>query len=195
VEGFKIGYIHIWPYTGEQYHRTFLDALSREALRDADALLWDLREGPGGANPEYLNVFNRKVPRLESSGRDGASVLLDVQWRKPVAMLVNRSVRSGKEILAFGFRKYGIGKVIGERTAGAVAGGRPFLLSNGAILFLAVRSVRVDGEILEGIGVSPDIEVPMDIRFLGGRDVQVEKGLDYLAEVLKGKGTDERRKR
>ena len=35
-------------------------------------------------------------------------------------MLVNGGSRSGKEVLAYGFRKHGIGPVVGSRTAGAV---------------------------------------------------------------------------
>jgi carboxyl-terminal processing protease len=50
----------------------------------------------------------------------GAREFDDVKWRKPVAMLVNGGTRSGKEVLAYGFKKYHLGEVIGTHTEGAV---------------------------------------------------------------------------
>jgi len=82
---------------------------------------------------------------------------------------VNAFSRSGKELLAFGARKYHLATVIGERTPGQTLGGRLFPLSNGDALFLAVQSSRIDGVNLEGVGVPPDIEVPFDIRYCAGR--------------------------
>jgi carboxyl-terminal processing protease len=109
---------------------------------------------------------------------------LDFQWRKPVVMLVNNGSRSGKEILAYGFQKYKLGKVIGTKTAGAVVGGSPFLLKDGNLLYLAVIDVLVDGERLEGKGVIPDIEVPFPLEYAQGKDPQLEKAVEVLLEQL-----------
>jgi carboxyl-terminal processing protease len=97
-------------------------------------------------------------------------------------MLVNKGSRSGKEILAYGFKKYGIGKVVGTKTAGAVVGGSPFLLEDGNLLYLAVVDVLVDGERLEGKGVIPDIEVPSPLEYAQGKDPQLEKAVEVLLE-------------
>jgi carboxyl-terminal processing protease len=180
----RIGYIHLLSYASEEFHNAFLEALAGP-LKNADALVWDLRDGWGGANPKYLNVFNERVPMLSLTDRDAATSAYDSQWRKPVAMLVNGRVRSGKEVLAYAFKKYGTGKVIGERTAGAVLGGAPFVISDGSVLYLAVQGVRVDGDVLEGKGVEPDIAVRMDIEYLGGKDSQLQKAIEYFAETLK----------
>ena len=99
--------------------------------------------------------------------------------------LVNRTTRSGKEILAFGAKQYRLATVIGERTAGAVLGATLFPLSNADLLYLAERSSLVDNVNLEGVGVAPDIEVPMDVRYSGGRDVQIERAVEYLLETLR----------
>ena len=60
---------------------------------------------------QYLDLFNARAPTLQVSrpqrrDRD----CLDVKWRKPVAVLINEGTRSGKEVLAYGFREYGIGR-------------------------------------------------------------------------------------
>lgn len=74
--------------------------------------------------------------------------------------------------------------VIGERTPGKTLGGRLFPLSNKDMLFLAVQSFRIDGVNLEGVGVAPDIEVPFDIRYCSGHDLQLEKAVEYLVDEL-----------
>jgi carboxyl-terminal processing protease len=187
--GKKVGYIHLLSYASEDFHRVFLEALMGP-LEGADALIWDLRDGWGGADPKYLNVFNKEVPVLSLTDREGKTHRYDPQWRKPVVMLTNGTVRSGKEVLAYAFKKYGIGKVIGERTAGAVLGGTPFVLSDGSILYLAVHGVRVDDVVLEGDGIEPDIAVPMDVEYLAGNDRQLQKAVEYFAETFKHRGAD-----
>ena len=182
--GKHIGYIHIYSYAGDEYHQELLNALVWGALKKADALIIDLRYGLGGAWPYYLNIFNRNIPALEMIDRDGKKTTVDSQWRKPAVYLVNAFSRSGKELLAFGARKYHMATVIGERTPGQTLGGRLFPLSNNDMLFLAVQSSRIDGVNLEGVGVAPDIEVLFDVRYCSGHDVQLEKAVEYLIDQL-----------
>ncbi|MHB9154918.1 MAG: S41 family peptidase, partial [Endomicrobiales bacterium] len=179
--GRKIGYIHVWSYAGEMYQKELAAEITGGVLKDADALVWDLRDGWGGADPAYLNVFNRKVPVLTITDREGKTVAADPQWRKPAVMLVNKNTRSGKEVLAYGFKKYGLGAVVGEKTGGEVLAGRLFVISDGSLLYLAVGEPRVDGELLEGAGVEPDIAVPADFRYSGGKDPQLEKAVECLS--------------
>jgi carboxyl-terminal processing protease len=101
-------------------------------------------------------------------------------------MLVNGGTRSGKEILAYGFKKYGLGEVIGTQTTGAVLAGRAFLLSDGSLLLLAVADVRVDGQRLEGVGVTPTIEVPFAVEYAQGKDPQLERAIDLLSRSVRG---------
>src|SRR5262249_21277448 len=98
----RIGYVHVWCYAGYAYQRE-LERLLSGPFNDADALIWDLRDGWGGAVPEYLDLFNTRAPTMQITDRSGASEFEDVKWRKPVAMLVNGGTRSGKEVLAYGF--------------------------------------------------------------------------------------------
>ena len=77
-------------------------------------------------------------------------------------MLINERSRSDKELLACGFGKYGYGKFVRTRMAGAVTAGSTFRVGGEAPLYLAVGDVRVDGERLEGKDVEPDFAVPSD---------------------------------
>jgi carboxyl-terminal processing protease len=180
----RIGYVHIWSYADEQYQQLLVEEIGFGKLKDTQGLILDLRDGWGGADPNYLNIFNKQVPVLTQMSRDGVKRTIDLQWRKPVVMLVNNGSRSGKEILAYGFKKYGLGKLIGTKTAGAVVGGSPFLLEDGNLLYLAVVDVWIDGERLEGKGVIPDIEVPFPLEYAQGKDPQFNKAVDVLLEQL-----------
>jgi carboxyl-terminal processing protease len=107
----RIGYVHVWSYAGGRYQAALEDLIADGPLRDADALVWDLRGGWGGAEPEYLDLFNPRAPTMQTTDRDGKTGMVDVKWRKPVAMLINGGTRSGKEVLAYGFKEYRLGEL------------------------------------------------------------------------------------
>ena len=181
--GRRIGYIRVWSYAGREYQDLLVEELWSGRLRDAEALVIDLRGGWGGASPSYLDPF-LPGPEMRVRDRGGREHPVAFKWRRPVGLLIDEGTRSGKEILARGFRGYGLGPVVGERTAGAVVAGRAFLLGDDSLLYLAVNDVTVDGERLEGPGVAPDIEVPFDPRYAGDTDPQLERIVRELAEEL-----------
>jgi carboxyl-terminal processing protease len=162
-----IGYVHVWSYAGDQYQELLTQELTYGKLKEADGLILDLRDGWGGATPDYLSIFTAKIPTLTQ---------------------VNNGTRSGKEILAYGFKQYDIGPVVGTKTAGAVVGGSPFLMQDGSLLYLAVVDVFVNGERLEGKGVTPDIEVPYQLEYARGQDPQKDKALEVVVEAIKKRG-------
>ena len=138
----------------------------------------------GGASPSYLNIFHQQVPNMAMINRNGEEVGINLQWRKPAAYLVNGYSTSGKELLAYGAKKYNLAYVTGSRTAGSVLGGQLIALSNNDLLYLAVMDIKVDGERLEGVGVLPDHEIQMSIPYLQGNDIQLEGTVDFLLEKL-----------
>jgi C-terminal processing protease CtpA/Prc len=182
--GLRIGYAHIWSYAGRAYQDALEELIGTGLLKDADALVLDLREGWGGAVPEYLDLFNARAPTMQVRGRNGSTELDNVKWRRPAALLVNERSRSGKEVLAYGFKKYRLGEVIGSRTSGAVLAATAYLISNGDLLLLAVADVRADGERLEGVGVEPTIEVPFDSSYAAGQDPQLGRAIEVLSRKL-----------
>jgi carboxyl-terminal processing protease len=186
--GARVAYIHVWSYAGLHYQRKLKEIVCYGPLKDADALVLDIRDGWGGANPAYLNLFNRDVPVMTMQPRNGEPRMVDGQWRKPVVLLINEGSRSGKEIIAYGFRRYDIGPIVGTRTKGAVVAGRPFVLADDSLLYLAVSDVRVDGERLEGVGVAPDIEVPFDVRYAAGADPQLDRAVEEAARLVRKGG-------
>jgi carboxyl-terminal processing protease len=172
--GLRIGYIHIWSYAEFPYQRLLLQELQSGTLKDAQALVLDLRDGWGGAELSYLQPFLGRLPTMSVIGRNGGEEFENVRWNKPVAMLVNGGTRSGKEILADAFERYRLGPGVGSHTAKAVLGARAILMSDDTLLLLAVADVIIDGRRLEGVGVEPTVTAPFRIEYASGRDPQLE---------------------
>lgn len=187
VLGKAIGYIHIYNYAGSQYQDALIEALCFGKLKDVDGVVIDLRFGLGGADPAYLNLFNPNIPVMESIAQDGTRQKYDPQWRKPCAFLVDRTSRSGKEIIAYGAKKYQLALVTGDTTAGAVLAGSLYPLANKDMLYLATQDAKVNGERLEGNGVVPDVLIPMDVRYIQGKDVRITQTMELVAGMVKEK--------
>ena len=77
---------------------------------------------------------------------------------------------------------------MGERTAGYVTGGRKEDISSDSLLYYGSCKIVFDGKTLEGVGVEPDIDVPFDVRFAAGKDVQLERAKDEMVRLIEGRG-------
>ena len=177
-KGKKIAYANLWSCAGEEHQQAIQDAII-DSFQAAEALVIDFRNGWGGCNAEFLNLFNPYIPIFTGiDQRAGKTETTDTQWRKPLFLLINAGTRSGKEVVAFAIKKHKIGTLIGERTAGAVMAGQAFLLSDGSLLYLAVHDGLLDGQRLEGVGVEPDVYVAAPLPFAQGKDPQLEAVLD-----------------
>lgn len=179
--GTTVAYVPLFSCAGERYMEALQDSIGGR-LREARALVLDFRDGWGGCNPAFVGVFNDAVPALENIGRDGKAQRFDSQWRGPLVVLINGGTRSGKEVVSYALKKHRRGFLVGKRTAGAVVGGRCFLLSDRSLLYLAVADSRVDGERLEGIGVAPDVEVEDTLPYAAGADPQLDRALDLATK-------------
>lgn len=182
----KVGYIHIWSNAADQYQQKLQEELIYGRLKNTDGLILDLRDGWGGGDISYLNIFTaQKTPSLTSVQRNGRRYTYNYQWKKPVVMLVNEGSRSSKEILAFNFQQNQIGSVIGTKTTGAVVAGRPYIMQDGSLLYLAVADVFLDeNQRLEGKGVTPDINVPFSLEYAQGADPQKQKAVETVLKAL-----------
>ncbi|WP_414756504.1 S41 family peptidase [Anabaena sp. CCY 9910] len=185
-ENKKIGYVHIWSNAADPYQQQLQNELIYGRLKNADGLILDLRDGWGGGDISYLNIFTaEQSPSVTHVQRNGRRYTYNYQWKKPVVMLVNEGSRSSKEILAFNFQQNQIGQVIGTKTTGAVVAGRPYIMQDGSLVYVAVADVFLnDNQRLEGKGVTPDINVPFSLEYAQGVDPQKQKAIETLLKVL-----------
>ena len=179
----KIGYVHVWSYASRRMQSALEELMSDGAAQGRRRPGLGPARGWGGAQPRYLDLFNPRAPTMKVIGRNGETGFVDVKWRKPVAALINEGTRSGKEVLAYGFKEYRLGELVGHRTEGAVLAATAFLIGDDGLLLLAVEDVLVDGQRLEGVGVTPTIEVPFNSRYAAGGDPQLDRAVEVLARA------------
>ena len=173
VCGKRIGYFHLWAGTHEKFEEALLAAAQR-AAGETDAFILDLRDGFGGAYPDYLNPFFA----ADAQGRSIPQV-----YSKPVVTLINEGVRSGKEWIANIMKETHRATLIGSQTRGYFLGGRLFPIKAGRFdLFLAVAT-GPSGVNLEGNGVRPDLEIKSELPYSAGVDPQ----LQFAQYVLGGR--------
>ena len=172
----SIGYARVWSWAGTSYQRV-LEELVFDTLADCDALVLDLRGPWGGASLSGLDLFDDRGPELQAIDREGRSRALASHWTKPVVLVTDDSVRSGKEMIAYVFQQRGRGPLVGTRTAGAVMAGQCFPIAERAMLYLAVMDCRIDGQRLEGVGVEPTIVVDHDWPYAAGHDPSLERAI------------------
>jgi carboxyl-terminal processing protease len=172
ARGKKIARIHLWHFMTPRMSDLLAQSLDG-SLHDADALLLDVR-GRGG----QALVIQRVLANFKGD---------HPRWRRPVTALIDGETRSAKEIFAWAFHRDGLGKLVGERTKGAVIGCQFEKLFDGSVLMLPVQDVRgmTQGEQLEGAGVEPDVKVdegPLPYRH--GRDRIAERGIEVTLDRL-----------
>ena len=184
--GRRIGYVPVWSCAGVEVEESLTEAFAGK-LADAEALVLDLRGGWGGCNPDLVGLFDPAVPDLARVDREGHRAVFQSAWRKPLVLLIDGESRSGKEVVARALQRHGRATFVGERTAGAVLAGQPFLLSDGSLFYLAVQDILVDGERLEGKGVTPEFPVASELPYAEGRDPQLERALDVAVDRLKAR--------
>jgi carboxyl-terminal processing protease len=159
-------------------------------FHDTEGIIIDIRDGFGGSPAtEYIHPFlegGLEKITIESAMRKYKGKY-QAAYNKPVVVLINGGSRSGKELLAYFFKKTKRGLLIGERTAGYVCGGSYKRISEDSLLLYGAAMLDIDGKRLEGVGVAPDIEVPFDIRFAGGKDIQLERAKDEIIKLIEAK--------
>ncbi len=183
----EIGYLHIRAMDSASYRkfqRDLLDRLGRKAL------IIDQRfNGGGGIDQELLAILNQRVKYQSWRGRDSVEVPRPVQaFFGPMCVLQNERSASDAEMFPDGFRKLGLGKLVGVPTMGAVIGTGSYRLMDGSSIRTPGSGVfTAAGENLENYGVQPDVWVdntPED--FLAGHDRQIEKAIEVLRAEMKG---------
>ncbi len=153
-------------------------------------LIIDLRGNPGGmgamANgiagllterPGILGTMNMRTAHMKF-----AYFPQPHAWLGPVVILLDGLSGSTSEILAAGLQENGRVKIVGQRSLGAALPSYLVKLPTGGIFQYAIADyVTPRGIMIEGRGVTPDLEVGLDRRLLlDGRDSQIEAAIRLL---------------
>lgn len=142
-----------------------------EALRQqgAVALIFDVRNNPGGYKHELVNVLDYLLPEgviFKSENYMGETQedrsdknCVDL----PMAVLVNGNSYSAAEFFAAALDDYDAAIVVGEKTCGKGYFQNTFVLSDGSAVNLSTgKYYTPNGISLAGVGLTPELEVPVD---------------------------------
>jgi tricorn protease len=191
--GGRVGYVHI-PDMGSRGLNEFVKYYYPQLRKDA--LIVDVRgNGGGNVSPQIIERLRREpamitIARNSTMNFDPAGMVAG-----PKVMLLNEYSASDGDIVAYRFRKYGLGPIIGRRSWGGVVGIRGSLpLLDGGFLNRPEFS-RYDLEgaewIMEGTGVEPDIVVDNDpAREFAGIDDQLDRAIAVILEALTTQGVN-----
>ena len=110
-------------------------------------------------------------------------------YHGPVAVLIDGLSASCSEIFAGGLKDLGRARIFGSTTAGAVLPSTIEMLPNQDGFQYAFANYRSEkGDVLEGVGVIPDVEVYQTREaLLQGKDRVLETALQWIGETKKSK--------
>lgn len=168
--------------------RKALQALASEG--PIRSVVLDLRSNPGGLIVEAVDVgglfLPAGTPLARVLERGSAPNLLKTSAtplvpRVPVAVLVNGGSASGSEIVAGALKDYQRALVVGDKTAGALAGSILVSLPEGGMSVTVERILLPKSAKVEGIGLSPNLPVDLSVTAMErGEDSQLQAALRVL---------------
>ncbi len=183
----RIGYLHLYAM-GDPDLGTFARDFFEHV--DKDGIIIDVRGNRGGnVSSALLHVLMRRIWTFYQ-WRLGGPVMTDMPqtFRGHLAVLCDQSTYSDGEYFTAGAKAFGLGPVIGTRTAGAAVGlNRSNRIIDGGVASIGeVPAYGLDGEwLIEGSGVEPTMEVinPPVATFSGG-DAQLEAAIRSVLERM-----------
>jgi carboxyl-terminal processing protease len=185
----NLAYLEIQQFT-EQTAADLDQELQRVIDAGYEGLILDLRRNPGGgldATVEVADMFLDEGVIITQVDREGRETVYEAHEGNeagdlPIAVLVGPGSASGSEVLAAALRDHGRAKLIGEKTFGKGSVNHIRNLSNGGALYVTIARWRTpNGELIEGVGLEPDVPValtPEDVE--ANRDTQLFAAIDFL---------------
>ncbi|MGM9513585.1 S41 family peptidase [Roseateles sp. DB2] len=185
----RIGYVHLramGPNDIADFAREFYAASDREGL------IIDVRYNNGGNIDSWVleKLLRRAWAFWQRRSPEGAKPYPNMQhvFRGHAVVLMNEDTYSDGETFSEGFKRLGIGPVIGKTSSGAGVwlSDRNRLLDNGIMRAAETGQMDINGQFLiEGKGVTPDIEVDNPPRATAkGQDAQLERAIAELKKRM-----------
>ncbi len=188
----KVGYLYL-----PSFYTDFNDPSGRTSWKDvrtelrklkkdgANALIFDLRNNGGGSLPdvvEMAGLFIPKGPIVQVKARYTDPHIMtdhnnDVEWDKPVIIMVNEFSASASEILAAALQDYERAIIVGSHTTHGKGTVQRFVELNrtlrsndvpdlGALKLTTQKFYRVTGGATQLKGVTPDIVWPDNYTYI-----------------------------
>ncbi len=181
-----IGYVHLRAMGGNNFTewvKNFYPVFDRQGL------IIDVRHNRGGNIDSWILEKLLRRAWFYWQDRVGKPTWnMQYAFRGHLVVLCNERTASDGEAFAEGFRRLGLGKVIGTRTWG----GEIWLSSSNVLVDRGLASAAETGVygpegawLIEGHGVDPDVVVDnLPHTTFEGRDAQLEAAVKHLQELI-----------
>ena len=163
-----IGYVRIENFVARSAEET-LAVIEDLIAQGATKLILDVRFNSGGYEEELVKILDYLLPEgtlVSNRDKEGKTETFESDAEfldMPMAVLINEESYSAAELFAAVLREYDAAQIVGSRTVGKGYYQNLFRLNDGSAVDLSVgRYFTSKGENLEGIGLIPDVEVPME---------------------------------
>lgn len=142
-----------------------------ESLRaqGAEKLVFDVRNNPGGYAHELVKLLDYLLPEgdlfrtVDYAGREAVDRSKDGFLDMPMAVLVNKESYSAAEFFAAAMQEYEAAVIVGEKTSGKGRFQSTFTMDDGSAAAISIgKYYTPNGVSLEGVGITPDVEVSVD---------------------------------
>jgi tricorn protease len=181
-----MGYVHLRAMGANdvnQWYREFYPAFDRQGL------IIDVRQNRGGNIDAFILDKLLRRAWMYWKGRAGEPTWnMHYAFRGHMVVLVDAETASDGEAFADGFRRLGLGVVIGTRTwGGEIWLSNVNALTDGGVARAPMTGVYgPEGKwLIEQEGVIPDIEVDnLPHETFNGRDRQLEAAIAHLREKI-----------
>ena len=194
LEG-NIGLVTIYNFDSRCAQET-IAAIEALLEQGAEKLIFDVRNNPGGYASELVDVLDYLLPEgdlfrtVNYAGKEAVDRSDADCLEIPMAVLVNGSSYSAAEFFAAALNEYDAAIVVGEHTSGKGHFQNTFQLNDGSAVGLSVgKYYTPNGVCLEGVGITPDVEVEVDEEtasaiYYGtlepGEDPQIQAAVEAL---------------
>ncbi|TME35475.1 MAG: S41 family peptidase [Chloroflexi bacterium] len=196
VPNAPIGYLKIRSFGDASTVDQVLGILDQGRQRGLKGWVIDLRGNPGGS----LNAVIGAAGGFFDANHAVIGYQVDRQRRQTplqtqplnllngaaLVVLVDRESASGAEIFAAALQEAQIATLVGSKTAGNVGVATQITLPDDSVLQVTEqRFVSPGGAQLDGVGVTPDVQVDMtDEDLQNDRDPQLGKALELIVQKI-----------
>jgi Tol biopolymer transport system component len=185
----RLGYVHLPDMSEATLAQLMVDLDTQN--QESEGVVIDIRNNNGGfVNAYALDVFTRR-PYLTMQPRGGVAAPARAQLgqralERPTVLITNQHSLSDAEDFTEGYRTLGLGKVVGEPTAGWIIYTSGVTLLDGTVMRLPfIRITGHDGQDMELHPRPVDVPVERPIgEWYSGKDAQLEAAVQTLLAQL-----------
>ncbi len=185
------GYLRISQFN-QKTEGEFREAIRDVASKGAKDLVLDLRNNPGGLLDvcvDIADMFLEGGVIVSTRGRfERANEVLYANSgtvvELPMVVLINEGSASASEILAGALKAHEKAVLVGKKTFGKGSVQTLFNLPDASGIFVTIAQYYTpDGNVIDKVGLEPDIEVEGEFGKEREEDEQLQKALEKLREM------------